>query len=92
MLQLDPLRLMCLLECLEYKSQRWIEREKVDLEKKRLPLHSGIYDLCSKSLLCYLVALGSSLQFFVRQWVLKATSSPVLVINAKGGEFKAKAT
>jgi hypothetical protein len=34
MLQLDPLRLMCLLECLEYKSQIWIEREKVDMDKK----------------------------------------------------------
>jgi hypothetical protein len=41
----------------------------------------------------FYVLIAFSLQFdiLVRQWDYRAKSYPVLVINAKGGEIKAKA-
>jgi hypothetical protein len=35
----------------------------VDLDKEKASTASGVNDLCSKSLLCSLVAVGSLLQF-----------------------------
>jgi hypothetical protein len=52
---------------------------------KRLPLHSGISVLTSKFILIL------SLTFLVRQWGYRANNDPILVLNAKGGEIKAKA-
>ena len=75
MLQLDPLRLT-------------IEREKVDLDHERLPLHSDERVTYSKFILCTLIAFVFLLKILVRQWGLRAKINPILVLDAKGGENK----
>jgi hypothetical protein len=58
---------------------------------QRLPLHSGISVLTSKFILMLSSPFCSWLTFLVRQWGYRAKNDPVLVLNAKGGEIKAKA-
>jgi hypothetical protein len=58
---------------------------------QRLPLHSGIGVYKSKFILMLYFPFCSSLTFLVRQWGKRANNDPVLVLNAKGGEIKAKA-
>jgi hypothetical protein len=58
---------------------------------KRLPLHSGISVFNSKFILMFLLPFCSYLTFLVRQWGSRAKNDSVLVVNAKGGEIKAKA-
>jgi hypothetical protein len=70
---------------------RWIEREKVDLDHARLPLHSDERVTYSKFISISLLPLCCYLKILVRQWGLRAKIDPVLVLDAKGGENKAKA-
>ena len=91
MLQLDPLRLTMCLSSLSLVS-KVIEREKVNLDHGRLPLHSDERVTYSKSISISLLPLYSYLKILVRQWGSRAKIDPVLVLNAKGGENKAKAT
>jgi hypothetical protein len=58
---------------------------------KRLPLHFGISVLTSKFIFAISLPFALKLTFLVRQWGLKGQNDPVLVLNAKGGEIKAKA-
>jgi hypothetical protein len=60
-----------------------------DKQHKRLPLHNSIM---FKLPLVFIAFLPLISNFFVRQWGLKATSFSILVLNAKGGEIRAKAT
>jgi hypothetical protein len=59
---------------------------------KRLPLHFGIsvfkFQVHTNALIAFLLLFD----ILVRQWGLRAKNFPVLVLNAKGGEIKAKAT
>jgi hypothetical protein len=64
---------------------------KVNLDHARLPLHSDERVIYSKFISMLLLPFYSSLTFLVRQWGLRANNDPVLVLNAKGGEIKAKA-
>ena len=65
----------------------------MDLDHERLPLHSDERVTHSKfiSISISLLPLYSYLKILVRQWGLRAKIDPVLVLNAKGGENKAKA-
>jgi hypothetical protein len=63
----------------------------VNLDDERLPLHSGISVLNSKFILVFSLPFCSLWTFLVRQWGSRAKNDPVLVLNAKGGEIKAKA-
>jgi hypothetical protein len=63
----------------------------VNLDHARLPLHSDERVIYSKFISMLLLPFYSSLTFLVRQWGLRANNDPVLVLNAKGGEIKAKA-
>jgi hypothetical protein len=67
-----------------------IEREKVDLDHERLPLHSDERVTNSKFISCNLIAFVFLLTILVRQWGSTAKIAPVLVLNAKGGENKGK--
>jgi hypothetical protein len=64
----------------------------VDLDHARLPLHSDERVNDSKFIFVLLLPLYSYLKILVRQWGLRAKIDPVLVLDAKGGENKAKAT
>jgi hypothetical protein len=63
----------------------------VDLDHARLPLHFDERVTYSKSISISLLPLYSYLKIFVRQWGFRAKIDPVLVLDAKGGENKAKA-
>jgi hypothetical protein len=63
----------------------------VDLDHARLPLHSDERVTNSKFIFVLLLPLYSYLKILVRQWGSKAKIDPVLVLDAKGGENKAKA-
>jgi hypothetical protein len=63
----------------------------VDLDHARLPLHSDERVTYSKFISISLLPLYSYLKILVRQWGLKAKIDTVLVLDAKGGENKAKA-
>jgi hypothetical protein len=63
----------------------------VNLDHARLPLHSDERVIYSKLISILLLPFYSSLTFLVRQWGLRANNDPILVLNAKGGEIKAKA-
>jgi hypothetical protein len=63
----------------------------VDLDHERLPLHSDVRVINSKFISMLLLPFYSSLTILVRQWGSRAKNDPVLVLNAKGGEIKAKA-
>jgi hypothetical protein len=63
----------------------------VNLDHTRLPLHSDERVIYSKFISMLLLPFYSSLTILVRQWGLRANNDPVLVLNAKGGEIKAKA-
>jgi hypothetical protein len=58
---------------------------------KRLPLHPDISVFNSKFMLVVSLPFCSLLTFLVRQWSYRAKNDSVLVLNAKGGEIKAKA-
>jgi hypothetical protein len=77
---------MCL--SLMIQSRRRFEREKVDLDHERLPLHSDERVTYSKFISCTLIALVFLLKILVRQWGSGAKINPVLVLDAKGGENK----
>jgi hypothetical protein len=64
----------------------------MDLDHERLPLHSDERVTYSKFISMSLIAFCSYLKIMVRQWGLSAKNDPVLVLDAKGGEVKAKAT
>jgi hypothetical protein len=90
MLQLDPLRLIVCLSFLNLVSKvDW--KGKVNLDHARLPLHSDERVTYSKFISVFLLSLYSSLKILVRQWGSRAKIDPVLVLDAKGGENKAKA-
>jgi hypothetical protein len=55
---------------------------------KRLPLHSGISVFNSKYILVFSLPFLLVIDIL---WGLRAKNDPVLVLNAKGGEIKAKA-
>jgi hypothetical protein len=63
----------------------------VDLDLARLPLHSDERVTYSKFIFMTLLPLYSYLKILVRQWGSKAKIDSVLVLDAKGGENKAKA-
>jgi hypothetical protein len=58
---------------------------------KRLPLHSGISVFKFQVHTNALIAFFLLFDILVRHWGERAKSYPVLVLNAKGGEIKAKA-
>jgi hypothetical protein len=64
---------------------------KVNLDHARLPLHSDERVTHSKFISIFLLPLYSYLKILVRQWGLRAKINPVLVLDAKEGENKAKA-
>jgi hypothetical protein len=91
-LQLDPLRLTVCLSLLNLVSKRRFEREKVDLDHARLPLHSDERVTYSKFILVLLLPFLLLVEVFGEAMGLKgAKIDPVLVLDAKGGENKAKA-
>jgi hypothetical protein len=55
-------------------------------------MHSDERVSYSKFISISLLPLYSYLKILVRQWGLRAKIDPVLVLDAKGGENKAKAT
>jgi hypothetical protein len=55
---------------------------------KRLPLHSDISVFNSKFILVFSLPFLLVIDIL---WGLRAKNDPVLVLNAKGGEIKAKA-
>jgi hypothetical protein len=63
----------------------------VDLDHERLPLHSDERVIIPSSSHVLLLPLYSYLKVLVRQWGSRAKIDPVLVLDAKGGENKAKA-
>jgi hypothetical protein len=63
----------------------------VNLDHARLPLHSDERVINSKFISMLLLPFCSELTILVRQWGSRANNDPVLVLNAKGGEIKAKA-
>ena len=63
----------------------------MDLDHERLPLHSDERVTYSKFISCTLIAFVFLLKLLVRQWGSRTTIDPVLVVDAKGGENKAKA-
>ena len=89
-LQLDSLGLTMCLSVLKLVSKvDW--KGKVDLDHERLPLHSDERVTNSKFISMLLLPPYSKLKILVRQWGLRAKIDPVLVLDAKGGENKAKA-
>jgi hypothetical protein len=63
----------------------------VNLDHARLPLHFDERVTYSKFVSIPLLPFYSYLKILVRQWGLRAKIGPVLVLDAKGGENKAKA-
>jgi hypothetical protein len=63
----------------------------VNLDHARLPPHSDERVIYSKFISMLLLPFYSYLKILVRQWGSRANNDPVLVLNAKGGEIKAKA-
>jgi hypothetical protein len=63
----------------------------VDLDHERLPLHSDVRVTHSKFISILLLPLYSYVKILVRQWGSRAKIDPILVLDAKGGENKAKA-
>jgi hypothetical protein len=63
----------------------------MNLDHARLPLHSDERVIYSKFISMLSLPFYSKLTIFVRQWGFRAKIDPVLVLNAKGGENKAKA-
>ena len=63
----------------------------MDLDHERLPLHSDERVTYSKFISCTLIAFVFLLKILVRQRGSRAKIDSVLVLDAKGGENKAKA-
>jgi hypothetical protein len=63
----------------------------VNLDHARLSLHSDERVTYSKFISIPLLSFYSYLNILVRQWGFRAKIDPVLVLDAKGGENKAKA-
>jgi hypothetical protein len=61
------------------------------LDHARLPLYSDERVTSSKFIFALLLPFYSKLKILVRQWGSRAKIDPVLVLDAKGGENKAKA-
>jgi hypothetical protein len=64
----------------------------VDLDHARLPPHSDERVTYSKFISILFLPFYSYLKILVRQWGLRAKNDPILVLDAKGGEIKAKAS
>ena len=64
----------------------------MDLDHERLPLHFDERVTYSKFISYTLIAFVFLLKILVRQWGSRAKIHPVLVLDAKGGEIKAKAS
>jgi hypothetical protein len=83
---------MCLLEYfwhslkVELKGKRWT------WTKKGLPLHSDINASCPKFLFVFSLPVDLIWHFWWGNGVKGPNNYPILVLNAKGGEIKAKAT
>jgi hypothetical protein len=89
-LQLDPLRLTCLLSTLDVVSKvHW--KGKWTWTMQRLPLHSDIGVFNSKFILMLYLPFALNWHFWWGNGVKRVKNDPVLVLNAKGGEIKAKA-
>jgi hypothetical protein len=63
----------------------------VDLNHERLPLHSDERVTYSKFISCTLIAFVFLFEDFGEAMGFRAKIDPVLVLDAKGGENKAKA-
>jgi hypothetical protein len=75
------------------QSQRWIEREKVDLDKEEAP--TAFWYQCilfQVTIYVFLIALGFTCIFCEAMGLKRPNSSSVLVCNAKGGKISAKST
>jgi hypothetical protein len=89
-LQLDPLRLTICLSLLDLVSKvDW--KGKVDLDHESLPLHSDERVTYSEFISILLLPFALNWQFWWGNEVKRAKIDPVLVLDAKGGENKAKA-
>ena len=90
MLQLDPLRLTCCLSTFDVVSKvHW--KRKWTWMLQRLPLHSGIGVFNSMFILMLYLPFALNWHIWWGNGVKRAKNDPVLVLNAKGGEIKAKA-
>jgi hypothetical protein len=89
---LTPLRLIYLLEWSWYSLKVALKGKKWTWTKKGLPLYFGINVSCPKFLFVFSHCLWSYLTFWWGNGVNGPNSSPVLVLNTKGEEIKAKAT
>jgi hypothetical protein len=89
-LQLDPLRLTMFLSVLKLVSKAYW-KGKLDLDHKRLPLQTDERVIYSKFISMSLIAfLLLNWQFWWGNEIKRAKIDPVLVLDAKGGEIKAK--
>jgi hypothetical protein len=64
----------------------------VNLDKERASTAFRYQRILSQVLICVLIVFWSYLTFLRGNGVKGQNSSPILVLNAKGGEIKAKAT
>ena len=87
---LTPLRLTCLLSILEMVSKGYW-KGKVNLDKERTSTAFWYKCILPQVCTCVLIAFCSYLSFWWGNGVRGPKRSPVLVLNAKGGEIKAKA-
>jgi hypothetical protein len=87
---LTPSRLTCLLSTLDIVSKvHW--KEKVNLDKEKASTAFRYKCILSQVCTWVLIAFCSCLTFWWGNGVKRAKSYLVLVLNAKGGEIKAKA-
>jgi hypothetical protein len=89
---LTPLRLTCLLEWFWYSLKVELKGKNVNLDKERASTAFWYQCILSQVLPCVLIAFWSYLTFWWGNGVQGPNGSPVLVLNAKWGEIKAKAT
>ena len=87
---LTPLRLTCLLSILEIVSKVYW-KGKVNLDKERASTALWYKCILSQARTYVLIAFCAYLTFWWGNGVKGPKRSPVLVLNAKGGEIKAKA-
>jgi hypothetical protein len=87
---LTPLRLTCLLSTLEIVSKVYW-KGKVNLDKERASTAFRYKCILSQSRTYVLIAFCAYLTFWWGNGVKGPKRSPILVLNAKGGEIQAKA-
>jgi hypothetical protein len=87
---LTPLILTCLLST-RYIVSKLHWKEKVNLDKERASTAFRYQCILSQVRTYVLISFCSYLTFWWGNGVKRAKSSPVLVLNAKGGEIKANA-